>query len=340
MRFKFIRYILFLVVCTATLAQANTGPQKWAVVVGVDNYQKTSVTDLRYAVTDAKLFAEALTEVAGFSPERVFLYTTDAQTTASRPLLTNLIYRLETLKKEVKPEDSVYFYFAGHGVEMEGATFLLTENSDNRSRATLTLSALPADLLLALLEDCKAKDTLVVLDACRNDPMAGRGSGDNRMSDSMSRGLVFESQVVGANTERSVATMLACGVGERSYEWPEKKHGYFTYHLVQGLKSKASNEEGQVNLAGLSKYVREQVKKDAGKAGHQQQPSLRYEGPGPENWVLAKTFGTRNTSDELKSEANSEMMKLRKENAELRAKNAELEQKLRERTPEPNPSHL
>jgi uncharacterized caspase-like protein len=280
------------------------------------------VTDLRYAESDAKLFSSALCEVGGFEPERVFLYTTGARKTEERPLLTNLVYRLESLKDLVSKDDSLFFYFAGHGVEIEGETFLLTENADNRSRATLTMSALRADLLRELLLACDAKETLIVLDACRNDPMAGRGSEDNRLSESMSRGLVFSAKGDSA-VEKSLATLLACGVGERSYEWPEKQHGYFTYHLVEGLKSQASDATGEVNLAGLSRYVRENVSQDARQAGHTQQPSLKYEGPGPEHWILAQS---REPRQDL--EPTSELEKLKEELRVLRAENSRLREKL------------
>jgi len=312
---------LFAVGLTLGSCLAEEG-RRWAVVVGVNDYQKPSVTDLRYAENDAKLFSSALCQVGGFEPERVFLYTTGAERPEERPLLTNLVYRMESLKDLVSKEDSLFFYFAGHGVEIEGESFLLTENADNRSRATLTMSALRAELLLELLRACDAKETLIVLDACRNDPMAGRGSEDNRLSESMSRGLVFSPRRDDA-VEKSLATLLACGVGERSYEWPEKQHGYFTYHLVEGMKSQASDSSGEVNLAGLSRYVREKVSQDAKQAGHTQQPSLKYEGPGPEHWILAQSREPRPTQQPA-----SELEKLKQELRLLRAENSRLKAEL------------
>ena len=321
---SFILATLFAVGLAAGNCAAEDG-HRWAVVVGVNDYQKPSVTDLRYAESDAKLFSSALCEVGGFEPERVFLYTPDAERPDDRPRLTNLVYRMESLKEVVSENDSLFFYFAGHGVEIDGETFLLTENADNRSRATLTMSALRAELLLELLRDCNAKETLVVLDACRNDPMAGRGSEDNRMSDAMSRGLVFASKSNGATpkVQKSLATLLACGVGERSYEWPEKQHGYFTYHLVEGLKSRASDSAGQVSLAGLSRYVREKVSQDARLAGHVQQPSLKYEGPDPDRWVLSHSSESGD-----KFETLSELEKLKEEIRLLRAENDRLKAEL------------
>lgn len=302
-------------------AWAAPDPRKWAIVVGVDEYQRTGVSDLKYAVSDANLFAKALVDRVGVPREQLFLYTTEASAAGELPRLTNLVYRLEWLQERVKPEDTVFFYFAGHGVESEGETFLLMENADNRSKATLTMSTLNASLLFHLLEECKAKDTLVVLDACRNDPTAGRGSQDNPMTDSMARGLVFKPAQMSTARERNLATLFACNVGERSYEWSEKGHGFFTYYLVEGLKS-----GGKVTLGGLSNYVRERVANASSQLGDTQQPTLRYEGPGPENWILASGSGGPAIGGQESIE--NRLQKALEENARLRAENARLQAEL------------
>lgn len=296
-------------------------PSKWAIVVGVNEYQRTGVSDLKYAVSDAKLFAKALTDVVGVPENQIFVYTTDNSNSSEMPRLTNLVFRLEWLKERVKPSDTVFFYFAGHGVETEGETFLLMDNADNRSKATLTMSTLNASLLFDLLEECKAKDTLVILDACRNDPTAGRGSEDNPMTESMSRGLVFTAAE--SSKERNLATLFACNVGERSYEWAEKGHGYFTYYLVEGLK-----KGGAVTLGGLSNYVREQVRTASKEeTGESQQPTLRYEGPGPEGWVLAYGGGGQNPG--ASESLQDKLEKALAENARLKAENARLQAELK-----------
>lgn len=316
------KLLAFLLLAFNTLAWAAPDPHKWAVVVGVNEYQRSGVSDLKFAVSDAKMFAQALTDQVGVPKEQIFLYTTEATDPGEMPRLTNLVFRLEWLKGRVKPEDTVFFYFAGHGVETEGETFLLMDNADNRSKATLTMSTLNATLLFNLLQECNAKDTLVVLDACRNDPTAGRGDQDNPMTDAMSRGLVFKATGT-ASKERNLATLFACNVGERSYEWPEKGHGYFTYFLVEGLKS-----GGKVTLGGLSNFVRDKVSQASAEAGDNQQPTLRYEGPGPEGWVLAQGGAASNVGA-AEETTETKLQKALAENARLKAENARLQAELK-----------
>lgn len=307
--------------------------KKWAVVVGVDQYQRSSVSNLKFAVSDAQLFADALVTNVGLPKEQVFLYTSNATSATEQPRLTNLVYRLEWLNERVSEEDTLFFYFAGHGVETDGKAFLLMDNADNRSLATLGMSSLKADLLFDLLAQCRAKDTLVILDACRNDPVAGRGSQDNPLTESMSRGLVFKPEETStggtAVRGRNLATLFACGLGERSYEWPEKGHGYFTYYLVEGLKGASGQANGAITLAGLAGYVRDQVSQVSGRTGESQQPTLRYEGPGPEGWVLAASQRTGNGETELSADAK--LQNALRENAALRAENERLKKQLENR---------
>ena len=40
-----------------------------------------------------------------------------------------------------------------------------------------------------------------------------------------------------ASAQPSVTvTRYACSIGERAYEWAEKKHGVFSYYLMEGLR--------------------------------------------------------------------------------------------------------
>lgn len=333
---------LSFIACALQVSANTPPPTQWAIVVGVNNYQRATVTDLKYAVPDAALFAQTLIDVVGVPKNQVFTYTTDQKVSTEQPRLTNLVYRLEWLKDKVKPQDTIYFYFAGHGVETEGETFLLMDNADNRSKATLSMSTLNATLLFDLLDACKAKDTLVILDACRNDPAAGRGSEDNPMTEEMSRGLIFKPAPPTEAKIRQRATLFACAVGERSYEWADKGHGYFTYFLVKGLKAGAAGPNGSITLGNLSSYVRKEVATASSQAGEHQQPSLRYDGPGPEGWILAQrsaqTFSGQNSTSSP-ADLEARLQEALKENTRLRQENAELRSRIQIQQVSPSPSH-
>lgn len=309
---------LLLGLAIMLLAISAAGAEsKWALVVGVDDYANEEVTDLRFAGKDAKLFAEVLTDTLEFPKENVFLYTTDSPD-ASRPRLTNLIFRLDWLSQRIATGDTLVVYFAGHGITSNGDSYLLTQESDGRSNATLLVSSLRGQILFDYLKRCQASNVLVFLDACRNDPARARGDSDNPLTEAMSRGLVFENAPTSEKKgPRSVATIFACSEGERSYEWDAKGHGFFTYYLAQGLREKAAKNDGKVTLLSLMDFLANEVGSSADRElDRPQTPMLRYEGPGPDKWVLASHQPMAPPEAPV---SNVDQQKMRKLEAELQA---------------------
>lgn len=290
-----VRALLFgiIVAITACGARGADEGQKWALLVGIDRYQVPEVTPLRFAVADVRSVAETLIKVAGFPSDHVFLLTSD-QPAESIPTRPNIAFRLSWLAERVKPTDSVVFFFSGHGMVERGidgqmVSYLLTSESDPRKMETLEWSALKTADVKSLLKRLKSRHLLVCFDACRNDPRAGRGSGENPMTAGLARDLA----VTGRPQEVGVldpvwATMYACNTGQRSYEWNEKGHGFFTYRLVEGLRGAAADQQGHVTLGSLNDYLESQVPRDTERTlGVQQVPLTKSEGTGVNKWVLA-----------------------------------------------------
>ena len=256
-------------------------PQTYAVVVGIDDYVRPSIPKLRYAVADAKLFAQALQDVARVPAANVVLMTSDTVDENRQPRLVNVAYQLGWLKERLRKEDTLIFYFAGHGVTLAGDPYLLTEEADNRSALTLKVSALHGGSLLASLREIQIGNVWVVLDACRNNPSNKKESSalDSAVTNTFSNVDIGRMQT---------ATMLSCRVGERSWEWDEKRHGCYTWFLVNGLREQAADASGRVTLESLSRYVRDQVPPVAQQFGAAQNPTMFYGGPGVDRWTLAQ----------------------------------------------------
>ncbi len=51
--------------------------KRYALVIGVDDYQDTQISKLTAASNDAKTLADALIEHSGFPADQVFLYSSD-----------------------------------------------------------------------------------------------------------------------------------------------------------------------------------------------------------------------------------------------------------------------
>lgn len=268
--------------CALTLVlPARAEP--WVVLVGIDDYVRETITDLKFACEDAKLLNQAVAQLLHVPKERVFLFSSDSTDASQTPTVTNIVFRLDWLRKNAQPGDSVVFFFAGHGVTVDGESFLLTEESDNRSLETLKRSALGARDLSSLLRSSPASRTLMILDACRNDP-GGKVPASRPLEPALYGAVSL------ASPDQENATLYSCNVGERSWEWEQKKHGYFSYYLYEGLRQGAVQGDGQVTLQSLQDYLLRTVPAETkSHAGAVQTPRLAYEGPSPQRWVLARS---------------------------------------------------
>jgi len=271
-----LAWVLGLGLSLAVYAQPQG--RVWAIVVGIDEYVRPSIPKLRYAVADAKLFSQALRDTLKVPPEQIFLMTSDTVDENNQPRFVNIAYRLSSLKGKVKKEDTLIFFFAGHGVTVDKQPYLLTEEADTRSELTLKASSLHGGDLISTLRKLESGNCWVMLDACRNSP----GGGEVERLDEKASSALSQADVGMLQT----ATMFSCKVGQRSWEWDEKKHGCYSYFLVEGLRKEAADSQGRITLQGLADYVSAQVPGIARRFQAEQTPTMFYGGPTAANWVL------------------------------------------------------
>ena len=257
-------------------------PTQWALLVGIDRYERSDVASLNFAVADVKSLATTLKSVCHVPEDNVFVLTSD-QSGDNAPKKNNVAYRLDWLAKHVKPADTVFFFFSGHGIEMDGNSYLMTWEADPRSASTLEETGVETRKLQTRLAAIKSNRLLVLIDACRNDPRSGKGSVDNKMGKGLAKDLVVTRRPSGAaasaNSGPLSATLFACSPNQRSYEWDQQGHGFFTYFLIQGLSGKAADASGRVTVGGLSAYLGTAVGRSTERnAPATQVPWLRAEG--------------------------------------------------------------
>jgi len=136
--------------------------RKVALVVGNSAY--TEVERLDNPVHDADLIAKAL-DALGFE---VLLYKDlDRQ---------SFIRALTDLRASVEGAETATFFYAGHGVQVDGQNFLLPIDSALQSSDFLSLEAINLQLITDILNGA-SRTSLIFLDACRNNPFeVARGS--------------------------------------------------------------------------------------------------------------------------------------------------------------------
>jgi len=95
-------------------ATPNNGAadRRWAVVIGVSDYQK--VPKLRYCVADARLLHETLAKRAGFSRDRMLLLTDDARRCSEIPNRSNILRHMADFLGMARTADAVLVFLIAH----------------------------------------------------------------------------------------------------------------------------------------------------------------------------------------------------------------------------------
>ena len=237
--------------------RGGSGPQRWAVVVGVSEYTNPGIPSLKYADKDAEALANFLRrpEGGGYDSEHMrVLLNKDATLANVRDALINFLNQAIDM-------DLVLIYFAGHGAPEATRPqniYLLTSDSDPTALGT---TAFPMwDIQTVLARYINAKRVIVFSDACHSGNIsvnfATRGVGVSEQN------LVNQYLSDLSKSKEGVVVFTASASGEVSQEFPEMAHGVFTYYLLEGMEGKADyNNDYTVTINELMQYVEEQVKR-------------------------------------------------------------------------------
>jgi TPR repeat protein len=209
---------LALIVALPVSAQAAAAPTldyrqapKFALVVG--NLRYSGAFSLKNSERDAQLIAGRL-RAAG--------YVTALRLNADRATLYADIGKLAA---QLKDGGVGAFYYAGHGIQLKGRNYLMPSDAPMQHAADLAQAAVPVDYLIERLKESGAHLSLILLDACRNEP-AGSGQG-------LYRGL-DNPGFVPAQPANGMLVAYATQPGERALDG-SGDHGPFALALADWL---------------------------------------------------------------------------------------------------------
>jgi hypothetical protein len=138
-----------------------------ALVIGNGAYQY--LPRLENPANDAQLIATIL-QSDGFQ-----LIGGRALTDLDRPGLEHAIRQFGA---ELTGGSVGLFYYAGHGLQFQGANFLVPITANPVTAADVDFELIDASTVLKQMEVAGSNLNLVILDACRNNPFGGRGLRD------------------------------------------------------------------------------------------------------------------------------------------------------------------
>jgi hypothetical protein len=135
-----------------------------ALVIGQDAY--VNVPALRTAVGDARAVGDQL-EKMGFIVRRALNVDQRAMSRA-----------LVAFEGELQPGDRALFFYAGHGFEISGANYLLPTDVPTAQANRIGIvrdAAFSVESIIDGIRESGARLTVLVLDACRDNPFAPSG---------------------------------------------------------------------------------------------------------------------------------------------------------------------
>ena len=206
--FGIVIFLLSLFVVTPVSAYTK----RHALVIGNSSYKQRS---LKNPKQDAKLMAKTLREF-GFD-----LIGNGPLLDASKEDIELAIIRLG---KAVKRSKGVaIFYFAGHGVQVAGESYLLPVKMKSFDIDTLPIYAISTNHLLQQLEYAGNKMNFIILDACRDNPFSGA-------TRSMTRGFKLKPK------GNSASNLILYGTRPGQVSYDGDRNGPFTKSLVSNMK--------------------------------------------------------------------------------------------------------
>ena len=209
--------------------------RKVAFLVGNDTFPKDpSIPPLHFTQNDAREFAEVLED-----PETCAFETRLYLNRPSQEVLTDL----EQISGELGQDDTLLFYYSGHG-KLRGNELCLVSNES--TTASLGATSIRARLVLTYLQESLARRRILTLDCCHSGAIASvykavdsKGALDG-LADS------FGSYILTASTTIELAE-----------EREKDGHGVFTKALIDCLRE---GPKERITINDLYEYAHSRLK--------------------------------------------------------------------------------
>mgnify|MGYP002622607230 CR=1 FL=1 len=221
----------------------NYSSNTYCVIIANEEYMAEGIDNVRFAINDGKVFKQYCTKTLGIPESNIRLRENASYGT--------IIQSLEFLKQAAFSNSGkvkLIFYYAGHGMPSEStqrACLLPTDASPKIERLWIPLNEVYSEL-----SSIESESVTVFLDAC----FSGRKRGNDEAM-MASRGAAMK--VMDEPLKGNMVVFSAVSNEETALSFEEKKHGMFTYFLLNQL----NKSRGNISYGKLFKEVEEKVKR-------------------------------------------------------------------------------
>jgi hypothetical protein len=239
---------IFWALCLAPYGAAQA--KRIALVIGNDQYRH--VAPLEKAGNDALAMGREL-QAAGFEVRQY----RDLDFKAMVRAVTGMV-------GSISGGDEVVIFFAGHGVQTRGGAYLLPTDIEATNEAEVERTSYSLEDLSAALAQAKPAFSLVIIDACRDNPLRSKTSSERAIG--ASRGLnpvdPPKGQIVIYSAGRGQQALDRLGNNDKN------PNGVFTREFIARMKRPG------VRIQDLVDEVGEAVEKLARTVNHDQSPAI------------------------------------------------------------------
>ena len=252
-----------------------------AVVIGIDDY-RNGIDSLQTATNDAREVARILEQEHKY--EQVWLLLDDE---ATRTALEQLLDR--TLVEKIQADDRLFFYFAGHGIALNGdegpegylvpqdAKLGVTDSYFPMSQLQESLSKLPCRHFLGILDCCFAG-------AFRWSSTRDVGLESNEVLHKERYDRFIQDPAWQAITSASYDQKALDSLAVNSERGQKGQHSPFAAALIEALAGKADlyppaepgkpGGDGVITATELYLYLRDRVEPPTEELRHRQTPGI------------------------------------------------------------------
>jgi len=260
-------------------AQTRRG-EKYAFLVVCSKYNSTQLRDLPYTIEEMQDFRKALIKT-GFDADHIILLHDQADR-ERMPEKQKIEKQFRLLLNGLQADDSVVVAINGHGVHYQGdrVGYYCPLGADLKDKKTLV----SMEFFYDLLKKSKARQKLMIVQACQNDPF-------------VSNDLAAERLEFGAKNDEvpeGIAAIFSCMEGQKSYYDPDRKRGLFFDHVIRSWNGEyLPAGEKKLDIEEFFRQVRVKTKADAlrFRGGVEQVPEVRREYKG--EWLIAAAAPVR-----------------------------------------------
>lgn len=159
---------ILMVFALLTITVALFAENKYALLIANSNYKNFSSLD--GPIKEARSLSTAL-KLLGFT---VVIVENGAR--------EKMLDELDSIKLNINGKGGIaLFHYGGHGVQAQGKNYLIPIDADIPDEKKLSTRTVDIDEVMSSLDSCGSETNIVILDACRNNPLpAGSGRSASR----------------------------------------------------------------------------------------------------------------------------------------------------------------